>query len=437
MLLFWSVATLLVALTLGVLLWPLLRARHDAVAPDDDSAAIAVYRDQKRALDAECAAGAITPLERDATLAELARRVSEDVTVGAPAPSPAPAEGAAAPAPKRAWALALALMLLVPAAAFTLYQRLGTPVAAVAATAADGGTGHEMSERQIAAMVDSLAQRLKQHPDDANGWVLLAHSYQALERFTEAADAYARADALIPNNASLLADYADTLAMAQGRKLEGAPAALIQRALAIDPKHKKALALAGTVTLETHDLDASIAYWRRLAAELPAGSDEARQVADVIAEVDAAKREGKGGSVAPSKRAGATAPPASAPSAPQGDKAAAGLAIAGRVDLNGALASKVALNDTVYIFARAAEGPRMPLAVLRIPAKELPRDFSLDDSMSMAPGVKLSAAPSVIVEARISKSGNALPQPGDLFGRSAPLKPGATGVRITIDQVVP
>jgi cytochrome c-type biogenesis protein CcmH len=291
-----------------------------------------------------------------------------------------------------------------------------------------------MSERQIAAMVESLAQRLKQHPDDANGWVLLAHSYQALERFTEAADAYARADALIPNNASLLADYADTLAMAQGRKLEGAPAALIQRALAIDPKHKKALALAATVTLETHDLDASIAYWRRLAAELPAGSDEARQVADVIAEVDAAKREGKGGSVAPSKRAGATA---SAPSTPQGDKAAAGLAITGRVDLNGALASKVALNDTVFIFARAAEGPRMPLAVLRIPAKELPRDFSLDDSMSMAPGVKLSAAPSVIVEARISKSGNALPQPGDLFGRSAPLKPGATGVRITIDQVVP
>jgi cytochrome c-type biogenesis protein CcmH len=444
MLLFWSVATLLVALTLGVLLRPLLRARQGAVAPDDDSAVIAVYRDQKRALDAECAAGAITPSERDATLAELARRVSEDVTVATPAPSPVPPEATAAPAPKRAWALALALMLLVPAAAFTLYQRLGTPVAAVTATAADGGTGHEMSERQIAAMVDSLANRLKQHPDDANGWVLLAHSYQALERFTEAADAYARADALIPNNASLLADYADTLAMAQGRKLEGAPAALIQRALAIDPKHKKALALAGTVTLETHDLDASIAYWRRLAAELPAGSDEARQVADVIAEVDAAKREGKGGSVAPSKRADATAPappapapPASAASAPRGDKAAAGLAITGRVDLNGALASKVALNDIVFIFARAAEGPRMPLAVLRIPAKELPRDFSLDDSMSMAPGMKLSSAPSVIVEARISKSGNALPQPGDLFGRSTPLKPGATGVHITIDQVVP
>jgi cytochrome c-type biogenesis protein CcmH len=436
MLLFWSIATLLVALTLGMLLWPLLRGHHVAIAPDDDTAAIAVYRDQKRALDAECAAGAITPSERDATLAELARRVSEDVPATVRAPSPASAEGTAAPAPKRAWVLALALMLLVPAAAFTLYQRLGNPVAALAATATDGA-GHEMSERQIAAMVESLAQRLKQRPDDADGWVLLAHSYQALERFAEATDAYAHADALMPNNASLLADYADTLAMAQGRRLEGAPAALIQRALASDPKHKKALALAATVALETRDLDTSIAYWRRLAAELPAGSDEARQVADVIAEVDAAKREGKGSSIAPSKRGAANAPPALAPSAPRGGTGTAGSAIAGRVDLNAALASKVALNDTVFIFARAAEGQRMPLAVLRIPAKELPRDFSLDDSMSMAPGVKLSAAPSVIVEARISKSGNALPQPGDLFGRSAPLKPGATGVRITIDQVVP
>jgi cytochrome c-type biogenesis protein CcmH len=438
MLLFWSIATLLVVLTLGTLLWPLLRGHHVAIAPDDDTAAIAVYRDQKRALDAECAAGAITASERDAALAELARRVSEDVapTVRAPASSPASAAGSAAPAPKRAWVLALALMLLVPAAAFTLYQRLGNPVAALAAAA--DGAGHEMSERQIAAMVDSLAQRLKQRPDDADGWVLLAHSYQALERFSEAADAYAHADALLPNNASLLADYADTLAMAQGRRLDGAPAALIQRALAIDPKHKKALALAATVALETRDLDTSIAYWRRLAAELPAGSDEARQVADVIAEVDAAKREGKGSSIAPSKRAAANAPSASAPSAPRGGgTVTAGPAISGRVDLNAALASKVALNDTVFIFARAAEGQRMPLAVLRIPAKELPRDFSLDDSMSMAPGVKLSAAPSVIVEARISKSGNALPQPGDLFGRSAPLKPGATGVRITIDQVVP
>jgi cytochrome c-type biogenesis protein CcmH len=433
MLLFWSIATLLLALTLGMLLWPLLRARNAAAAPDDDDAAISVYRDQKRALDAECAAGSISAAERDTALAELARRISEEVPVAAAAPSLAAAETAAARVPRRAWALAIALLLLVPAASFAIYQRLGTPVAAIAATAMGGGAGHELSERQIAAMVDSLAQRLKQRPDDAEGWVLLAHSYQALERFAESADAYAHADTLMPNNASLLADYADTLAMAQGRRLAGAPATLIQRALEIEPKNKKALALAATVALEVRDFDTSIAYWRRLAAELPDGSDEARQVADVIAEVDSAKREGNGSRIAPSKRAAATEPPA--PTAPRAGAAAP--AISGRVELNAALASKVALNDTVFIFARASEGPRMPLAVLRIPAKELPRDFSLDDSMSMTPGLKLSATPSVVVEARISKSGNALPQPGDLFGRSGPLKPGATGVRITIDQIVP
>ena len=430
MLLFWFIAALLVALTVATLLWPLLRARNAALAPGDQAAAIAVYRDQKRALDAECDAGSITASERDAALSELAQRVSEDVTAPPPATE-------AVFVRKRAWAPAIALLLLVPAVSFFLYQRLGNPAAAVVATAAGGGATHEMSERQIVAMVESLAQRLKQHPDDADGWVLLAHSYQALERYPESADAYAHADALMPNNPGLLADYADALAMAQGRRLAGAPSALIQRALAIDPKQKKALALAATVALEARDLDTSIAYWRRLAAELEPGSDEAHQVADVIAEVESAKREGKGASAEAPKRE-APAQAASSPATPRAAVAsAASASIAGRVDLNNALASKVALSDTVFIFARATEGPRMPLAVLRIPAKDLPRDFSLDDSMSMAPGVKLSAAPSVIVEARISKSGNALPQSGDLFGRSGPLKPGATGVRITIDQVVP
>lgn len=437
MLLFWSIAALLVAAILGMLLWPLLRARPAAAAPDDDDAVVAVYRDQKRALDAECAAGSITAAERDATVAELARRVSEDVTAGpGPAPSRASMRPARrAPAQRRAWVLAAALLVLVPVASFLVYHRLGTPEATIAASAPGGGAPHELSERQIAAMVDGLAQRLKQRPDDAEGWVLLAHSYQALERFAESADAYAHADAIMPNNASLLADYADVLAMAQGRRLAGAPAALVQRALALEPKNKKALALAATVALEARDLDSSIAYWRRLAAEVPAGSDEARQVDDVIAEIDSAKREGKGARSAPP--AAATAEPrAPAPAAPQSAGAAAA-GITGRVELNAALAPKVALSDTVFIFARASEGSRMPLAMLRIPAKELPRDFSLDDSMSMAPGVKLSATPSVVVEARISKSGNALPQSGDLFGRSGTLKPGAAGVRVTIDQVVP
>ncbi len=418
--LFWSLAALLVALTLAALLLPLLRKSRNAPAPDASEAAIAVYRDQKRALDAELASGAISTPERDLALADLARRVAEE---------PDAAVATDAPAPRRAWPVALALLVVVPSAAITLYTRLGHPPTSISGA---GGGEHEASKSQIVAMVDNLAQRLKERPDDARGWILLAHSYQTLERFPEAAEAYERATALTKDDPNLLADYADALAMAQGGKLAGKPTALVQGALAIDSTHKKALALAATAELETRDFDASIAYWRRLAAQLPPGSDESRQVAEVIAEVETVKREGKA-AAAPSARG------SRAEDAPHKSGAIAGnaAAIAGRVDLSPALASRVALSDTVFIYARAVDGPRMPLAVLRIPAKELPTNFLLDDRMSMAPDAKLSGAAFVIVEARISKSGNAIAQPGDLFGRSAPVKPGTMGLAITIDQVVP
>lgn len=422
--LFWTLAALLVAATLATLLWPLLRRATRADAPDADLATLTVFRDQKRALDAEQAAGTIDAIEYDAALAQLTRRVAEESSDVLPK--------AASSQQPRAWPVALILATLIPVAALLLYQRLGNPGAtAVAAVAA----GHEVTEQQVAAMVDGLAQRLKQRPDDANGWVLLAHSYQALDRFPEAADAYAHAAALIKDDANLLADYADALAMAQGRKLAGQPAALIERALAIDPRQKKALALAATVALEARDLPTSLVYWRRLAAELTPGSEEAQQVAGFIADISAQ-------SLTKFADAKAAQRPVASPSTTNPAPATAPVqtragAVSGRVDLAPAFAAKVAFSDTVFIFARAAEGSRMPLAILRIPARELPKDFRLDDSMSMAPGVKLSDSPAVVVEARISKSGGALPQPGDLFGRTAPVKPGTADLRIVIDQVVP
>jgi cytochrome c-type biogenesis protein CcmH len=424
MLIFGTLAALLVVSTLAALLWPLLRGRHGTVAPDADSAAIALYRDQKQALDAECADGVITPAERDTAVAELARRLGDELAV-------APGATAGGSGERRAWVVSLALLLLVPSAAVVLYARLGNPNAsAVSAAASDASQGHEMSESQITAMVENLAQRLQAHPDEAEGWVLLARSYAALGRYAEAAKAYARADALIPDNADLLADYADALAMAQGKQLAGKPAELARRALTLDPQHRKALALSATAAMEAHDLDGALTYWRRLLAQLPEGSEDARQVGAIVAEVESARRDGPVPAVASSKGPRRNDQAAAAP-------APGGATIAGRVDIAPSLAAQVSLSDTVFIFARAVDGSRMPLAVLRVPARELPKQFRLDDSMGMAPGVKLSSAAAVIVEARISKSGNALPQPGDLSGRSAPVKPGASDVKITIDQVVP
>jgi cytochrome c-type biogenesis protein CcmH len=426
--LFWTLAALMIVVTLCVLTWPLLRHGRRRDAPDASSASLAVLRDQKRALDAEYDAGTITATERDAAITELTQRLAEENREPPAPPSTSPAPSS----PARAWIAASLLIVLVPVAALVLYQRLGSPSAVNLAKATPG---HDVTEAQIIAMVDTLAQRLKQHPEDGDGWVLLGRSYQALERFGEAADAYEHAAALIKDDPNLLADYADVLAVVQGRRLAGKPAALVDRALAIDPTHRKALALAATAALEAHDLAASLVYWRRLAAQLPAGSDEVRQVTDVIAEIESAQREGKGTAAASARRAPAAAPAATPPRSASVKPDTS--SISGRVDLAPAFASKVALSDTVFIFARAAEGPRMPLAVLRIPAKDLPRDFVLDDSMAMAPGMKLSSTPAVIVEARVSKSGGAIAQPGDLFGRSAQVKPGTSGLAITIDQVVP
>jgi cytochrome c-type biogenesis protein CcmH len=408
MVLFWSLAALLVAATLVLLLLPLVRRARSTAAPDADAASTAVYRDQKQGLDAEYADGVITEEEREAALSELSDRLAEEVVAAPKEPSSARR--------RSVWIVAAVLLVLLPTAAAVLYAHLGKPDAIVTA----GKGGHDLSDSEVNAMVDTLAERLKSRPDDAEGWSLLARSYRALGRYADAAQAYAHASALVPDDPSLLADYADVLAMTQGRRLAGKPAELAARALEIDPNHRKALALAATAAMEVRDLGRSRALWERLRDQFPAGSDDARQVAAIIAEVDDMKKS-------PSSRGAAAAgasPTAATPS------------IAGRVDVSSALASKVALTDTVFIFARATEGPRMPLAILRIPAKQLPADYRLDDSMGMAAGMKLSSAPSVVVEARISRSGTATPQAGDLSGRSAPVKPGASGVNVTIDQVV-
>src|ERR1043166_3557429 len=276
MLLFWFLVALLTAATLAALLVPLVKHRHAADGPDPDAAATAVYRDQKHALEAEYADGVITAQEREAALAELSRRLGEEIGRES---SPR------GPAFKRlsAWVLAGALLVVIPSVAVLLYSRLGQP-GAIDAPPADSAS-HELSERQVNALVETLAQRLRARPDDAEGWALLARSYNALGRFPEAADAYSHATALVPNDASLLADYADALAMAQGRRLAGKPAELAAKALAIDPNHRKSLALAATAAMEARDFDGAIALWQRLRAQFPEGSDDAKRAASIIAEV--------------------------------------------------------------------------------------------------------------------------------------------------------
>lgn len=293
----------------------------------------------------------------------------------------------------------------------------------IAASGAEG-SGHSTQMAQLEAMTQRLAERLKAAPDDAEGWSMLARSYTAQGKYAEALPAYQRVVALRPNDAQALADLADGLAVVNNRSLEGEPEKLIAQALKADPANVKALSLAGTVAFNKSQYAAAADLWERAVKAADPGSDFGRQLQGAINEAR--------------QRAGMppAAPAAAAPAQPA-PAAAAGASVSGRVALGAAAQGKVSPDDTVFVFARAANGPRMPLAILRKQVRDLPLDFKLDDSLAMSPAAKLSGAAEVVVGARISKTGNATPQPGDWQVLSSPVRPGASGLSLEINQPVP
>lgn len=408
---FWILAALMVLVALAFILIPLLVPRP-AAGPSASDANLDVLRNQRREIDADVASGVLPADARDAAVAELVDRAAEDLEAP-PAPSAA--------APRRPWPAAIVASLLVPALAFGLYLAVGTPRAADSRLVARAG--EPMDAQQVSAMVDELARKVRARPEDVQGWSLLARSLAALGRFPEAVDAYAHLAKIAPGDAQVLVDYADALGMAQGRTLKGKPTELVQRALAIDPKQPKALALAGTAAFDAGDYAGAARHWETLAAELPTGSEERAQVETVLAEVRT--KAAAAGKTLPEPAAAIAAAPAAAASA-----------VSGSVSVAPGIAAKVDPAATLFVFARAEHGPRVPLAVMRASAAELPLRFRLDDSQAMAPNFRLSRADAVRIEARISRSGNAKPQPGDLYGTSGVVKPGAQGVDVVVDKVV-
>jgi len=300
------------------------------------------------------------------------------------------------------------------------YLLVGAPLALdPAVRTAAPNSGGEITLEQIEAMTQKLADRLKQQPDDVKGWTMLGRSYAVMGRHADAVPAFKQALALKPDDPNLLADYADALAVVNGRKLEGEPSKLIARALEIDPNNLKALSLAGTAAFLRKDFAGALRHWEKLAQVAP-DSDFARQIQGGI---DEARRLAGGPAVGTQAQTPGTAAKPTA-------------SVSGTVTLSKQLAGKAAPDDTVFVFARAAEGSRVPLAILRKQVKDLPLKFTLDDSMAMSPAAKLSGSPKVIVGARVSRSGGALAQPGDLQGLSAPVDVGSTGLTIEIGQVV-
>jgi len=436
---FWLSAFALAAAVLVALVWPLMRRQRKSEAPEDEAVAAAIFRDHKRQLDADFAAGTLSASDRDAAQAELVSRLGGELAL-----EPARASTSS---DRSRWIAALVLVVVVPVLAGVLYVLLGNPAAVNApatpamSDASPHGSG-DATDPQVVAMIDRLAEKMKANPDDPKGWVLLGRSYLKMGRYDDALAAFVEASKRMPEDAGLLADQAEAIAMKQGRKLAGRPAELLKRALEIDPDNPKAIAMSGAAAAERGDADTAIKLYQRLLTMVPPNSEDSQQIDQVIAELQASRKGAPAATVsaAPPAAAPAAAPAtaiAAPPASATSSAGAAGAGVSGSVEIDPKLAAKMAPSDTLFIYARNAEGSRMPLAIMRATAGDLPKTFALTDAMAMTPAQTISLAKSVVVEARISKANSAMPQPGDLRGASAPIAPGAANVRIVIDQVVP
>ncbi len=405
---------------------------------------IAGLKEELQQLDAQREAGALTPEQYEQGKNEIERRILDTVMRAQEQQLPLPSAGErpASLRQSRSWLLLAGLASLLVAVAAVMYvakrpsvQPPASGVKTGSLNAAGPVDPHLVNNDQMGAMIDKLAARLKDKPGDAAGWAMLARSYGALGRSADAVDAYVKAEALNKDDAGLLADYADALAVRNNRTLAGEPMKLIARSLKLDPRNVKALAMAGSDAFERKDYAGAVGYWEQVVAIGGAENLFAQQIQNSLAQARQLAGLTGAATVAGSSFLAVNRIASPASVAPASASASAS-AIQGTVILAPALSRSVTPEDTVFIFARAAEGSRMPLALLRRQVKDLPVAFTLDDSTAMSAQAALSKAGRVTVLARISKSGKAVPEKGDLLGESAPVTAGVKGLVVEIRDTV-
>ncbi len=405
MILFWSLAAVMLALALLLLLPPLLQ-RDRAMSSQRQGLNVAIFQQRLQELERDLGAGDVGEAEYQPARAELERDLLADTGD----------DDDCATLPSRNPISAIALGIAVPLVALGLYVQLGSHQY----ISGEFPQQEMLSMPSIMEMVENLARRLESEPDDVTGWVMLGRSYLTLERPTEAAEAYARAYALDGEDADIAASYAEALFLAHDANMAGRPLQLVNQALGRNPNHEKALWLAGVAALQQDLPREALSHWRKLAALLPPDGEDARWVLESIASVRA-----KMGMAPEPEQVTETTP----------DSPSTGIKV--RVQLDAALQVKAGPEDTVFIFARAMQGPPMPLVAARRQVKDLPVTLILDDSLAISPDLALSQARTVLVGARISKSGTARAASGDLQGSVGDVTVGSMEpVVVVIDQEV-
>jgi cytochrome c-type biogenesis protein CcmH len=407
---FWIITATMIAVALALLAPTLLR-RHAAIGDATERFNVEIARERLADLVREKEAGGLSDEEFEQAKQDLELALAQDLE-GTATAAPATRSGGH-------WAL-LAAALLIPAITVPVYLQIGSPHLiesrpGSSQVAAGHGTNGQMPP--VSELVERLRARMQENPDNAEGWFLLGRTYMRLQNYTQAVHAFENVVRLLPDEPAGLLALADAMTMANNRQVGARAIELLEKALSIDPDSVTALWLLGNAAADRGDSATALRYWRRaypLLNDEPAMQNELGQMIT--------RAGGKPpASVAtlpqimppaPPTAVAAPAPAATTTSAqaPAGD----GAAILVEVALAPSLIGQAAATDTLFVLARAESGPPMPLAVARQQVGDLPLKVTLTDAMAMMPAMKLSSFPRVKVSARISKSGQAGSQPGDL-----------------------
>ncbi len=429
----------------------------------------AVYRDQLAELDEERARGLLSDHEWQLSRDELAARLLQDVgeqdsgEQGAASTTPSTSDTAAtahaSSASSRAtsfakpWVLLFSFVVLIPTSSLVMYSLLGQPAALDPLAISQGlDNPEDITPEKLTTMATALTRRLQDEPNSMEGWVMLARVQRAREHFDEAAAALRKALTLSRDD-DLQIELAEVLAQQNKGIFAGEPWSIIQKVLASDPHHVNALLLGGSAAYSEQNFQAALRFWERAREVVAADSPDAPELDRAIGEarnrlglpaIPARAMGGDRNASMPSvgvANGGANGNAKGSPNSNANVSANASSTqraerISGRVSVAPDLASKVAPTDTVFIYATPVSGSRMPLAIVKITANQLPYDFVLDDTTAMNPSAKLSSIDEVTVRARISKSGNAMQQPNDLGVSVTPVKPGSAGLNLMVRETL-
>jgi cytochrome c-type biogenesis protein CcmH len=407
----------------AVLMWVLLRQRPVVTQASQAKANAKVYRDQIADLDREHASGHISDAEWQQSRDELSLRLLEDTSAQ---------DDPVAKQEKPALWTAVLVAVALPLASMGMYMWVGEPDALnpMAVKSPDKVDQHELLK-----MAESLAQKLNDKPDNLQGWVMLGRTYRTLEKFDASVQAYDRALKLSADD-DLKLERVEVLAMKSQGNFEGEPWNVIRDILQRDPQNYGALLMAGSASYSHEKYADALKYWQQARKPLAADNPDVPGLDEAISSVQ--QKLGMPAQVAKGSSAQVNAAqPAVAPAANTSSAASTGLTVSGQVAIAEALKGKVKPSDVVFIYATPANGERMPLAIFKTTVAQLPMAFTLDDSTAMTPERKLSGAGEVLVKVRVSKSGNAMPQSGDLAGTLGPVKVGSKGLKLEIKDQIP